>query len=260
MKKAVTIFVVFLLLASIQAAADDIGDFKRAQELYVKGRFKEALDAANQFISEYPESPVLPNALYLVGRLSGEIAVALDKFSRIVVKYPRSSVTDNALFMIAQYHYAAGSYEKAVARFKFIADNYEKSDVGDAAHWWIIRGYFAMGDTSSARLWTEKLLLRYPASKYAKLINSRQPDVKPPEPHHFTIQAGSFLKEETAAALKESLVKRGHDAFVTRNEIAGKVLFRVRVGRFPSKKKAAEYAESLKKGEGINGWVTSIDK
>ena len=259
MKKTVTIFVMFLLLASM-AAAGDIEDFKRAQELHMEGKFKDALDAANKFISEYPESSLIPNALYLAGRLSGEIAVALDKFSRIIVKYPRSSVADNAVFMIAQYHYAAGSYEKAVARFKFVAKNYEKSDVGDAAHWWVIRAYNAMGNTSSAGLWTEKLLLRYPTSKYAKQVSPRQPDVKPPEPRHFTIQVGSFLKETTAAALKESLVKRGHDSFVTRNEIAGKVLYRVRVGRFSTREKAAEHAEALKKREGINGWVTSTDK
>lgn len=259
MKKTVTIFVMFLLLASM-AAAGDIEDFKRAQKLHMDGKFKEALNAANKFISEYPESSLIPDALYLAGRLSGEVRVALDKFSRIIVKYPRSSVADNAVFMIAQYHYAAGSYDKAVTRFKFITNNYEKSDVGDAAHWWVIRAYNAMGNTSSARLWIEKLLLTHPASKYAKLVGSRRPDVKPPEPRHFTIQVGSFLKETTAAALKKALVKRGYDSFVTRNEIAGKVLFRVRVGRFSTREKAVEHAEALKKGEGINGWVTSTDK
>lgn len=260
MNKTLTILIILTLLASIRAAADDIEDFKRAQELYMEGKFGEALDAVDLFISEYPESSLLPNALYLAGRLSSELAVALDNFSRIIVKYPRSSVADNALFMIAQYHYAAGSYDKAIIRFKFIADNYKKSDVGDAVHWWVIRAYNALGDLSLARVWAEKLLLRYPTSKYAKLVGARQPDIKPPEPHHFTIQIGSFLKKETATVLKESLVKRGHDAFVTRNEIAGKVLFRVRVGRFSSREEAAEYAEALKKGEGFNGWVTSTNR
>jgi len=260
MKRTANILIMLSMLAGTSAVADDVEDLKRARELYARGKFEEALAATDQFISEYPESRLMPDALYLAGRLSGELAVALDNFSRIIVKYPRSSVADNALFMIAQYHYAAETYDKAVTRFKFIADNYKKSDVGDAALWWVIRAYNAMGDTPSAELWTEKLLLRYPTSKYAKLVGPRKPDVKPPRPDHFTVQVGSFLKEETAEAFKKSLIKRGHDSFVTRNEIGNKVLFRVRVGRFSTRERAAEYAETLKKGEGINGWVTSINK
>lgn len=260
MKRTANILIMLSMLVGTSAVADDVEDFRRAHELYVGGKFEEALVATNKFISEYPESQLMPDALYLAGRLSGELAVALDNFSRIIVKYPRSNVTDNALFMIAQYHYATGSYDKAIVRFKFIVENYEKSDVSDAALWWASRSYIAKGDDSSADLWTEKLVSRYPASKYAKLATHRQPDIKPPEPHRFTIQVGSFLKEETAAALRESLGKRGYDAFVARNEIGGKVLFRVRVGRFSSREEALEHAEALKKVEGINGWVTDTNR
>jgi cell division septation protein DedD len=69
---------------------------------------------------------------------------------------------------------------------------------------------------------------------------------------------GSFLGNDTAAALKDKLVKKGYGAYIVRNEVAGKALFRVRVGNFGSKEEAAQRALTLKSVEGIEGWVTAV--
>ncbi|MFQ5905916.1 MAG: SPOR domain-containing protein [bacterium] len=257
MKALACIFVLLLCQASPQAVADDIEDFNMADKLYKKGRFDEALDAANRFISKHPKSPLLPDALYIAGRLSADVAVALDDFSRIILNHPQSSVVDNALFMIAQYHYASHSYDKAAIRFRFIAEKYKKSDVSDAAHWWLCQSYSAAGDSSSARIWARKLLERFPTSKYAKLLSPKVQVVEPAVAPGFTIQVGSFLKKETAVALKQSLVRKGYDAYVTRNEISGKVLFRVRVGAFSTREEASKHSKTLKDVEGLNGWITA---
>jgi len=257
MKALLCAFSFLLLQASFQVAADDIEDFNTADKLYKQGNFGEALDVANRFISKHPKSPLLPNALYIAGRLSGDIAVALDNFSRIIVKHPQSSVVDNALFMIAQYHYASGSYDKAAVRFRFIAENYKKSDVADAAHWWLHQSYNVAGDSSSAQIWATRLVERFPASKYARLVSIDVKEAKPAKVSRFTIQVGSFLKEDTAEAFRQSLAKKGYEAYVARNEVSGKVLFRVRIGAFPTREKASRYSKTLKDVEGIDGWITT---
>lgn len=246
-----------LLLSASKATADDITDFKKVDTLYRQARFEEALEAADHFIIRHPDSPLVPNALYIAGRLASSVAKALDNFSRIIVKYPGSSLVDNSLFMVAQYHYASEGYEEAAARFLLITEKYKTSDISDAAYWWLSRSYYALGDSVMARIWEERLAQKYPGSDYAKLPGPGVPDVAPAVARRYAIQVGSFSNEETASILRESLSKKGYDAYTTRSEASGEVLYRVRLGSFESREEAAILLKDLKEIEGLNGWITS---
>jgi hypothetical protein len=248
---------VLILLGCSQAVAGDIEDFGQVDKLYRGGEFAEALVAANRFIKKHPQSPLLPNAMYTAGRLTGDVASALDLFSQVIVKYPGSSVVDNALFMIAQYHYAAGSFDRASVRFLFIVENYKTSDISDAAHWWLSRAYYALGDTALARVWKGKLAQKHPGSEYTKSAGTLAPEAAPTETHRFTVQVGSFRKKDAATSLGNSLTKKGYSAYITMGESSGNVLYRVRVGSFLTRAEAGEMVKTLKEVEGLSAWVTS---
>ncbi len=66
----------------------------------------------------------------------------------------------------------------------------------------------------------------------------------------FTVQVASYREEEDARELAAGLTRKGYRAFVTAAEVPGKgTWYRVRVGRFGTRKEAASFGESLKRKE-----------
>lgn len=66
----------------------------------------------------------------------------------------------------------------------------------------------------------------------------------------FTLQVASYRDRSDAEELAQRLARKGYQAFVAEAEIPGKgKWYRVRVGRFGTRKEAASFGESLKKKE-----------
>lgn len=66
----------------------------------------------------------------------------------------------------------------------------------------------------------------------------------------YTVQVASYREEGDARELAAGLSRKGYRAFVTAAEVPGKgTWYRVRVGRFGTRKEAASFGESLKRKE-----------
>jgi cell division septation protein DedD len=66
----------------------------------------------------------------------------------------------------------------------------------------------------------------------------------------FTVQVASYRDRSDAEELAQRLTRKGYQAFVAEAEIPGKgKWYRVRVGRFGTRKEAASFGESLKRKE-----------
>ncbi|HVY55543.1 MAG TPA: SPOR domain-containing protein [Thermodesulfobacteriota bacterium] len=66
----------------------------------------------------------------------------------------------------------------------------------------------------------------------------------------FTVQVASYRDRGDADALAQKLTRKGYRAFVAEAELPGKgIWYRVRVGRFGTRKEAASFGESLKRKE-----------
>jgi hypothetical protein len=66
----------------------------------------------------------------------------------------------------------------------------------------------------------------------------------------FTVQVASYRDKGDARELADRLTRKGYQAFVAEAEVPGKgTWYRVRVGRFGTRKEAASFGESLKRKE-----------
>ena len=66
----------------------------------------------------------------------------------------------------------------------------------------------------------------------------------------FTVQVASYREKGDARELADRLTRKGYQAFVAEAEIPGKgTWYRVRVGRFGTRKEAASFGENLKRKE-----------
>jgi hypothetical protein len=73
----------------------------------------------------------------------------------------------------------------------------------------------------------------------------------------YTIQIGAFQVQSTAIAMQARLRREGYDAYIMESTSKGRRVFRVRVGRYPTKSLALRDANQLK-SRGFDIWITEL--
>src|SRR5579875_339443 len=69
-------------------------------------------------------------------------------------------------------------------------------------------------------------------------------------PGKYTVQIGSYQKEEEAKRIMKSLMSKGYPAFIKAAEIPGKgTWYRIRIGTFKTREEAELYRDNLKKND-----------
>lgn len=76
----------------------------------------------------------------------------------------------------------------------------------------------------------------------------------------YTVQIASLKKEIEAIRMANKMVGRGYPAFYLKADVKGKTYFRVRCGRFESRKEADAFLALLAGKEKIKGFVARIDQ
>lgn len=97
---------------------------------------------------------------------------------------------------------------------------------------------------------------------YVTKLDYSKPDFpKTDQGGEYTVQIGSFQNTDAAYNLEKKLGSKGYPSFVIKAVIPNKgTWYRVRVGTFNSKDKAARYAEKLQKTEGLDYAQVTLNK
>ena len=75
----------------------------------------------------------------------------------------------------------------------------------------------------------------------------------------YTVNVASFRDKRNTDRLMKELEEKGYEVFVEKADIPQKgVLYRVAVGRFPSRRQAQAFARGLKERDGINSFVRKL--
>ena len=113
---------------------------------------------------------------------------------------------------------------------------------------------FYVSDTEEKQ-WNGKpdnLLEKKPLSK------QNEASVPPLSEENFTLQLASLERKSQAEKYTNSLLDRGYPAYFYEADIKGKTYYRVRCGRFKTRKEALAFATQLAEEENIKGYVTGI--
>jgi cell division septation protein DedD len=70
------------------------------------------------------------------------------------------------------------------------------------------------------------------------------------------IQVFSSAEKDQAVRIRDRLVGGGQKAYLSPVEVAGRTMYRVRIGPFTSRDKAQQVAEQVRKGYKLDTWVT----
>ncbi len=94
--------------------------------------------------------------------------------------------------------------------------------------------------------WEEsKTSLQQAASTSGSLGTSQASEILSKEEFYFSAQVGAFSTESNANKLASELKSRGYSAFVAKSSADGKILNKVRVGKFSTKAEAEEKSRQL---------------
>lgn len=95
----------------------------------------------------------------------------------------------------------------------------------------------------------------------AKLNYNKQDFPETDQDGNYTVQLGSFQSIDAAYALEKKLLSKGYPCFVIKSAIPNKgTWYRVRVGTFKTKDKAADYAQQLKNNEKLEYTQVTFNK
>jgi septal ring-binding cell division protein DamX len=72
----------------------------------------------------------------------------------------------------------------------------------------------------------------------------------------YAVQIAALNVRDEADAIARRLSSKGYSAYVVAPTTGGPVIYRVRIGKFPSRREAESVAAKLKKEEQLNPWVT----
>lgn len=95
---------------------------------------------------------------------------AMEKF---MTEYPQSSLMPNALYWKGESYYSQKRYEDAIITFKDVTAKYAKSNKASDALLKIGMSYQKLGDSENAKFYLQNLLEEYPASRSAALAKKQ---------------------------------------------------------------------------------------
>ncbi len=155
--------------------------FQKAEDLWKKGLYSEAVAQYEHIVSDYPKSDYSPVSLYKKGTIQSlyllDYGNALDSFKKLIVLYPESKEAPLAKRQIADINmYNLKNYEKATLAYQQLTDE-EILDDPDRIQLNIGLAYIQSGDFEQGRIELHYLMDHFPSSSliakaYYEIANS----------------------------------------------------------------------------------------
>jgi len=269
--------------------------FLAAQRLVVEGRGQEGRAIIARELAAAPEgSPRFVEALYWRAALAATAADAERDYKRIIIEFPVSRRAESALVGLAQLELARGDRSQAMQHLERVVREHPTGPSRARASFWMARVHFDEGNfpRACARLEdsrrhtpSEAVEMRNQLEYYAQRCEGvdttvvvratpgeptrampprpgavatssaqRPPVPSPTRSAAYTVQIGAYGNRADADARHRQLSAQGHAPRVVK---VG-ALWRVRIGRYPTRDAAAAAARALK-AKKVDAFVTEAE-
>jgi tetratricopeptide (TPR) repeat protein len=286
-------FVGFLVAScaavSIAGAQTSSADavFARAKQLVVSGNGAAGRVLVDSVLAaSTPDSPVYADALYWRAALAASPDDAERDYRRIIVEYPLSPKAGESMYQLAELEAARGDRAGAVDHLQhFVLEN-PKAEQRPRAYMQLVRLLFEQNDYPHGCSALHDALAAIPKSDVERRnqldyysprcaandvgpggrVPISQPTLSPPPKDtarradsartvsaKYTLQVAAYTSRTEADALAKRLKARKLDARV----VKGGKLYRVRIGRFPTRVAAVAEQKTLK-GKRISTMVAEM--
>jgi TolA-binding protein len=124
--------------------------YQQCKRAYTAGKFVDASQHIEKFLSLYPESNHAGEILFMRAFLQPAIDAATEIYGLIIEKYPNSKWAAKSRFQLGQCYYLQGNYDKALDHYGKIIASYPEDETYWSARYWKCKSLIAKGDYESA--------------------------------------------------------------------------------------------------------------
>ena len=107
-------------------------EFEDAKKLITATKYKEAFDALDKFVVNYPSSELLPEAKYNLGYTQFALRnykAAINTFNKIVLEYPDNPIAPNSLYQVSNSQIQLTRITKAKQTLRNLIKKYPNADI-----------------------------------------------------------------------------------------------------------------------------------
>ena len=107
-------------------------EFEDAKKLITATKYKEAFDALDKFVINYPSSELLPEAKYNLGYTQFALRnykAAINTFNKIVLEYPDNPIAPNSLYQVSNSQIQLTRITKAKQTLRNLIKKYPNADI-----------------------------------------------------------------------------------------------------------------------------------
>ena len=111
-------------------------EFEDAKKLITATKYKEAFDALDKFVVNYPSSELLPEAKYNLGYTQFALRnykAAINTFNKIVLEYPDNPIAPNSLYQVSNSQIQLTRITKAKQTLRTLIKKYPNADIIQSA-------------------------------------------------------------------------------------------------------------------------------
>lgn len=214
----------------------DSSTYELANALFNQKKYADALGYYQKFVSEFPRSPDIPDAIYRISLCyyrQEYYSEAIRTWEDLKSRYPNHARTEEAVFKMADTFFRAQRYSDAIATYRSIIRKYPENKATVEATLKIGQSYYNAGDDQNALAEFEAFLRKYPEDpKSLETLNLLEASLDRLE------ATGGAIHREMGTNLLKGLVKS-----FPGTDLAGECQFRIARRFFNWKKYAAAAAE-----------------
>ena len=107
-------------------------EFEDAKKLITATKYKEAFDALDKFVVNYPSSELLPEAKYNLAYTQFALRnykAAINTFNKIVLEYPDNPIAPNSLYQVSNSQIQLTRITKAKQTLRTLIKKYPNADI-----------------------------------------------------------------------------------------------------------------------------------
>lgn len=122
--------------SEIPASPSEAGDFAAAQSLAAASRHREAFDAFNNYLRDYPTSSRVPDAMYALGYSQFSLKnykAAIATQQKLIQQFPKHAKAAEAMFNVANAQIQLSEIENAKKTLRTLLSQYPQSEVAPSA-------------------------------------------------------------------------------------------------------------------------------
>jgi TolA-binding protein len=144
---------------NMHGANADYAAFQKAISYGFVGKNNKKIDDLNTFLSSFPSSKLVPDALYQLGSTymnTGKSSQALSTFERLLTEHQQSKFTPVVLLKQGLIFYNGNINDRALAKFKKIVQDFPNTPIAHQAAENIKNIYIENSDINTYTAWAKK--------------------------------------------------------------------------------------------------------